>query len=44
MHSMSIEIQATKAQGYNRLGKTISVLEHSMAVLLQGSKKNVAIK
>lgn len=28
MHSMSIEIHVTKAQGYNRLGKTISVLEH----------------
>lgn len=28
MHSMSIEIQVTKAQGYNRLGKTIFALEH----------------
>lgn len=34
MHSMPIEIQATKAQGYNRPGKTIYGLEHgsTMAV------------
>lgn len=42
MHSMSIEIQATKAQGYNRLGKTISLLDHGS--ILQWNKKNVAIK
>lgn len=27
MHSLSIEIQVTKAQGYNRVGKTIFILE-----------------
>lgn len=35
MHSMSIEIQATKAQGYNRLGKTNSVLEHDRTIAVK---------
>lgn len=38
MHSMSIEIQATKAQGYNRLGKTISVLEYGSTIAVKQEK------
>lgn len=32
---MSIEIQATMAQGYNRLGKTIFLLEHGSTIAVK---------
>jgi len=38
MHSMLIEIQVTKAQGYNRLGKTIFVLQHGNTIAVKSKK------
>lgn len=38
MQSMPIEIQVTKAQGYNRLGKTIFVSLHDKTMVVKREK------
>lgn len=38
MQSMLVEIQVTKAQGYNRLGKTIFVLVHDKTTVVKRGK------